>query len=84
MMVNKPIAKLSAVKKLLEKLTEDLNSNSLQPQGRFQYAKSFGRLVTKFGVERDASLEELKVYGRDPSYAAPIFTKEVRRVLPTS
>jgi hypothetical protein len=47
-------------------------------------AKSFGRLITKSGVERDAALEELKVYGRDPSYAAPIFTKEVRRVLPTS
>ncbi|EAQ93536.1 hypothetical protein CHGG_01771 [Chaetomium globosum CBS 148.51] len=26
--------------------------------------------------ERDAALEELKLYGRDPSYADPIFTKE--------
>ncbi|KAK3329360.1 guanine nucleotide exchange factor [Apodospora peruviana] len=26
--------------------------------------------------QRDAALEELKVYGRDPSYADPIFTKE--------
>ncbi|KAL2018391.1 hypothetical protein VTK56DRAFT_869 [Thermocarpiscus australiensis] len=26
--------------------------------------------------ERDAALEELKVYGRDPNYADPIFTKE--------
>ncbi|KAL2270990.1 hypothetical protein VTJ83DRAFT_361 [Remersonia thermophila] len=26
--------------------------------------------------ERDAALEELKIYGRDPSFADPIFTKE--------
>jgi hypothetical protein len=35
-MANTPIAKLGAVKKLLDKLTEDLKSASLQPQGRFQ------------------------------------------------
>jgi hypothetical protein len=29
-------------------------------------------------TERDAALEELKVYGRDPTNADPIFTKEVR------
>ncbi|KAL2199057.1 guanine nucleotide exchange factor synembryn-like protein [Corynascus similis CBS 632.67] len=51
-------AKLDAVRKLLNKLTEDLKSNTLQPQ------------------ERDAALEELKLYGRDPSYADPIFTRE--------
>jgi hypothetical protein len=28
--------------------------------------------------ELDAALEELKVYGRDPRNADPIFTKEVR------
>ncbi|KAK3904754.1 guanine nucleotide exchange factor synembryn-like protein [Staphylotrichum tortipilum] len=51
-------AKLAAVTKLLDKLTQDLESPSLQSQ------------------ERDAALEELKVYGRDPSYADPLFTKE--------
>ncbi|KAL2261442.1 hypothetical protein VTK26DRAFT_4159 [Humicola hyalothermophila] len=51
-------AKLEAVTKLLDKLTEDLKSKTLQTQ------------------ERDAALEELKVYGREPSYADPIFTKE--------
>ncbi|KAK3309686.1 guanine nucleotide exchange factor synembryn-like protein [Chaetomium strumarium] len=51
-------AKLDAVKKLLDKLSEELKSASLQPQ------------------ERDAALEELKVYGRDPNNADPIFTKE--------
>lgn len=29
------------------------------------------------GIERDTSLEQLKVFGRDPAYADPIFTKEV-------
>lgn len=28
-------------------------------------------------AERDAALEELKVYGRDPTNAEPIYTKEV-------
>ncbi len=28
-------------------------------------------------TERDAALEQLKVYGRDPSFADPIFTKQV-------
>ncbi|KAH6853508.1 guanine nucleotide exchange factor synembryn-like protein [Chaetomium sp. MPI-CAGE-AT-0009] len=31
--------------------------------------------------ERDAALEELKLYGRDPSYADPIFTKEGIEIL---
>lgn len=30
-------------------------------------------------IERDNSLEQLKVHGRDPNYADPIFTKEVCR-----
>lgn len=31
-------------------------------------------------AERDAALEQLKLYGRDPSFADPIFTKEVRQL----
>ncbi|KAK3300129.1 guanine nucleotide exchange factor synembryn-domain-containing protein [Chaetomium fimeti] len=31
--------------------------------------------------ERDAALEELKLYGRDPNYADPIFTKEGIEIL---
>lgn len=31
--------------------------------------------------ERDAMLEELKVYGRDPRNADPIFTKEVSSLI---
>ncbi|KAK4100670.1 guanine nucleotide exchange factor synembryn-like protein [Parathielavia hyrcaniae] len=51
-------AKLSVVKDLLNKLSEDIKSATLQSH------------------ERDRALEELKVYGRDSSYADPIFTKE--------
>jgi hypothetical protein len=36
--------------------------------------------LLKLDAERDAALEELKLYGRDPSYADPIFTKEVCRL----
>lgn len=31
-------------------------------------------------LERDQLLEELKVYGRDPANADPIFTQEVRAI----
>jgi hypothetical protein len=42
-------------------------------------SNDWGIMFAKSKVERDAALEELKVYGRDPNYADPIFTKEVRR-----
>ncbi|KAI0473921.1 guanine nucleotide exchange factor [Xylariaceae sp. FL0804] len=51
-------AKLTAVTRLVAKLTEDLEK------------------VNLFTPERDALLEELKIYGRDPRDAGPIFTKE--------
>lgn len=34
-------------------------------------------MFAKLIVERDAALEQLKVYGRDPRFADPIFTREV-------
>lgn len=39
-----------------------------------------------FCADRDLALEELKIYGRDPKDADPIFTKEVsaQRPLPLS
>lgn len=40
----------------------------------------FEQCLLNFDIERDAALEELKLYGRDPSYADPIFTKEVCRL----
>ncbi|KAI1191900.1 guanine nucleotide exchange factor [Nemania serpens] len=51
-------AKLSAVTRLVDELTQDLISTNLAPH------------------RRDAALEELKIYGRDPRNADPIFTKE--------
>ncbi|KAK4194428.1 guanine nucleotide exchange factor [Triangularia verruculosa] len=50
-------AKHDAVKRLLDKLAGDLESDSLGPQSR------------------ESILEELKIYGRDPNYADPIFTE---------
>ncbi|TQV96920.1 Guanine nucleotide exchange factor, Ric8 [Cordyceps javanica] len=52
------LAKLDAVTKLVDKLTEDMGSLSMAPK------------------ERSNALEELKIYGRDPRNADPIFTKE--------
>ncbi|KAL3958992.1 guanine nucleotide exchange factor synembryn [Purpureocillium lilacinum] len=51
-------AKLQAVKDLVKKLTEDLESITLLPS------------------EREEALEQLKVYGRDPRDADPIFTQD--------
>ncbi|OTB01225.1 hypothetical protein M426DRAFT_221857 [Hypoxylon sp. CI-4A] len=58
MMLIEYIAKLSAVTNLIDKLNEDLASNSLP------------------STQRDTALEELKIYGRDPRNADPIFTKK--------
>lgn len=57
-LTNTHLAKLQAVTTLVNKLAEDLKSQSLSPE------------------ERDKALEELKVYGRDPRNADPIFTKQ--------
>lgn len=71
-------AKLEAVKGLLEKLTVDLDKNDLTTTREFGllYPRRL-QSILNFITERDAALEELKVYGRDPRNADPIFTKEV-------
>ncbi|KFX91951.1 hypothetical protein O988_07496 [Pseudogymnoascus sp. VKM F-3808] len=51
-------AKLAEVKRLLDKLTLDLQKICMLPH------------------QRDAALEQLKLYGRDPVDAEPIFTRE--------
>ncbi|KAK1830379.1 guanine nucleotide exchange factor [Podospora conica] len=51
-------AKREAVKSLLDKLTQDLDSGNLSTQAR------------------DAVLEELKIYGRDPTDSDALYTKE--------
>lgn len=62
----------------MDKLTEDLKSTTLQPRGQL-LSSPLGELTLLIvsAAERDAALEELKVYGRDPNYADPIFTKQV-------
>lgn len=40
-------------------------------------------MFAKPAAERDAALDELKIYGRDPSYSDPIFTKEVNQLADT-
>ncbi|KAK3987053.1 guanine nucleotide exchange factor [Cladorrhinum sp. PSN332] len=51
-------AKLEAVTSIVNRLSEDLQYGTLQPE------------------KRDTLLEELKIYGRDPNFAGPIFTKD--------
>lgn len=61
------------------KLGKDLEKICLLPQRKCNDYDSWGvcqaNLISM--VERDAALEELKVYGRDPTNAEPIYTKEV-------
>ena len=61
------------------KLSADLQRITLLPH-RTHTLSSRARvlsIVTK--AERDALLEQVKVYGRDPTNAEPIFTKEASR-----
>jgi hypothetical protein len=63
---------------LLDKLAQDLESNNLQPKGK-SLLKHRARVVSLTSwSERDAALEELKIYGRDPRNSDPIFTRRVR------
>lgn len=70
-------AKLEAVTKLLRKLTADLEKNDLTTDRELTGPISLWATVLTRAVERDAMLEELKVYGRDFRDADPIFEKEV-------
>ncbi|CAP60074.1 uncharacterized protein PODANS_1_3900 [Podospora anserina S mat+] len=71
-----PVAKLDAVKQLLGSLTEDLETSSLAPQRWFIFPAALEIASNKFEIGRESILEELKIYGRDPNCADPIFTKE--------
>ncbi|KHN96894.1 Guanine nucleotide exchange factor, Ric8 [Metarhizium album ARSEF 1941] len=63
-----PLEKLQAVADLVNKLSDGLEKISLLPKGGLNYPDDFD--------ERNDALEELKIYGRDPNYADPIFTKD--------
>lgn len=65
------------MKSLLEKLTLDLQKICMLPHREHDVEVDVDstRLTD---TERDAALERLKLYGRDPVDAEPIFTQEVR------
>jgi hypothetical protein len=74
-------AKLDEITALLDKLQLDLDKHTLTPQ-RKTFSSSImkhatGLLLRK--IEREATLAELKIYGRNADDSDPIYTKEVRR-----
>ena len=59
----------------MKKLASDLDDPKLSSEGlAFIH---IDLTITKLAEDRDAALEELKIYGRDPRNSDPIFTKEV-------
>ncbi|KFZ07304.1 hypothetical protein V501_06579 [Pseudogymnoascus sp. VKM F-4519 (FW-2642)] len=68
-------AKLAEVKRLLEKLSLDLQKICMLPH-REQDVEVDVDSTRLTDIERDAALEQLKLYGRDPVDAEPIFTQE--------
>jgi hypothetical protein len=57
----------------MDKLASDLQKINLLPHRAYLQSPDKLSLTS---AERDAHLEQLKVYGRDPANADPIFTKE--------
>jgi hypothetical protein len=66
-------AKLEDVTRIMGKLASDLHTINLLPHRA--YLQSPGDLPLT-SAERDELLQQLKVYGRDPTNSDPIFTKE--------
>ncbi|KAL5352998.1 hypothetical protein ACLOAV_001027 [Pseudogymnoascus australis] len=68
-------AKLADVKRLLDKLSLDLEKICMLPHREHDVEVDVDstRLTD---TERDAALEQLKLYGRDPVDAEPIFTQK--------
>ena len=62
-------------------LSSDLEKVNLLPHRKHE-AHSSPEKQALTEVERDAHLEQLKVYGRDPNNSDPIFTKEVSGTFP--
>ena len=62
----------------MERLSADLQKISLLPHRESSAGSESPGLTS---AERDAYLEQLKVFGRDPTNAEPIFTKEASCVL---
>lgn len=78
-------AKLDAVTALLDKLQLDLDKHTLTPHRMTlspTMKEASGLFLRK--IERVATLEELKIYGRNEDDSDPIYTKEVQRQLANS
>lgn len=77
-------AKLAAVSNLVQELRDDLKTPALTTSRKLFRPPQVLNVASEASsshrprTERDAALEELKVYGRDPRYADPLFAKEVR------
>ena len=68
--------------KLLEKLQDDIHRPSLLPHRECDLRHPhIDGIDVMHATERDAALEQLKVYGRNADYADPIFTNEVWKVV---
>ena len=74
---NVVIAKLEDVTKILTNLKTDLDSPKLSPQRMPPQQIRQHASRTESLLERRQQLEQLKVYGRDPTNADPIFTQDV-------
>jgi hypothetical protein len=61
----------------MDKLASDLQTISLLPHREYT-SNNYAPDLTS--AERDAILEQVKVYGRDPENSDPIFTKEASRM----
>lgn len=74
------LAKLDEVTFLMESLRIDAKENNLDPSREYdvliQVPVRSGALTPELS-ERSARLEQVKIHGRDPKNADPIFTKEV-------
>lgn len=75
-LLNYTQAKLAAVSNILAELRKDAENPTLSPSSMARYP--LGKSPTDGLTERDALLDELKIYGRDPRNADPIFTHEVQ------
>ena len=74
------LAKLEEVTRLMGKLSADLQHINLLPhRTHIPNAEGSCEQYNNTYEERDALLEQVKVYGRDPTNAEPIFTKEASR-----
>jgi len=77
-----PEEKLQRVGKLVEELRDDFEYINLLPHGEYTGIITPKRSNSWLEQERNATMEQLKVFGRNPENADPIFTPQVFRQRP--